>query len=45
VPASDVKSEVKPVWGNYPEAIKALTADEKDKARPLSELIDCRCFR
>jgi multiple sugar transport system permease protein len=35
----DVKSEIKPVWGNYPEAIKALTAGEKDKARPLSELI------
>jgi multiple sugar transport system permease protein len=36
---SDVKSEIKPVYGNYPEAIKALTAGEKDKARPLSELI------
>jgi multiple sugar transport system permease protein len=37
--ASDVKSEIAPVWGNYPEAIKALTAGEKDKARPLSELL------
>ena len=35
----DIKSEIKPVWGNYPEAIKALTAGEKDKARPLSELL------
>ena len=39
VQPSEVKSEIKPVWGNYPEAIKALTAGEKDKARPLSELI------
>jgi multiple sugar transport system permease protein len=36
---SDVRSEIKPVWGNYPEAIKALTAGEKDKGRPLSELL------
>lgn len=36
---SDIQSEVKPVWGNYGEAIKALTAGEKDKARPLSELL------
>lgn len=39
VPASEVKSEFSPVWSNYPEAIKALTAGEKDKARPLSELL------
>jgi multiple sugar transport system permease protein len=39
VPPSEVRSEVKPVWGNYPEAIKALTAGEKDKGRPLSELL------
>jgi multiple sugar transport system permease protein len=39
VHASDVNSEIAPVWGNYPEAIKALTAGEKDKARPLSELL------
>jgi multiple sugar transport system permease protein len=39
VPRSAVKSEVKPVWGNYGEAIRALTAGEKDKARPLSELL------
>jgi multiple sugar transport system permease protein len=39
LPPSDVKSVVLPLWANYPEAIKALTAGEKDKARPLSELI------
>ncbi len=36
---SEVSSDVSPVWGNYPEAIKALTSGEKDKARPLSELL------
>lgn len=36
---SDIKSEIKPVWGNYGEAVKALTSGEKDKARPLSELL------
>lgn len=40
VPAAEVKSEIKPVWGNYPEAVKALTAGEKDKSRPLSELLE-----
>lgn len=39
LPSSEVRSEVAPVWGNYPEAIKALTSGEKDKARPLSELL------
>ncbi|HYP89893.1 MAG TPA: carbohydrate ABC transporter permease [Polyangiaceae bacterium] len=39
VPRSEVKSEVKPVWGNYGEAVKVLTAREKDKSRPLSELL------
>jgi len=39
VAPAEVKSEVKPVWGNYPEAIKALTSGEKDKGRPLSELL------
>lgn len=34
---SDVHSEVQPVWGNYAEAIKALTSGEKNRARPLSE--------
>ncbi len=36
---SDVRTEIRPVLGNYGEAIKALTAGEKDKARPLPELL------
>jgi multiple sugar transport system permease protein len=44
VSAADVKSEVSPVLGNYPEAIKALTSGEKDKARPLSELLGLSTF-
>lgn len=44
VAAADVKSEVSPVVGNYPEAIKALTSGEKDKARPLSELLGLSTF-
>jgi multiple sugar transport system permease protein len=39
VRADQVKSEIKPVTANYAEAIKALTAGEKDKARPMSELL------
>lgn len=44
VAPSEVKSEVKPVWGNYAEAIKALTSGEKDKSRPLSELLGLSVF-
>ena len=44
VSPADVKTELKPVWGNYPEAIKALTAGEKDKGRPLSELLGLSVF-
>lgn len=44
VPRSAVGTEVKPVWGNYGEAIRALTAREKDKSRPLSELIGLSVF-
>ncbi len=36
--------EVKPVWGNYGEAVRALTAREQDKSRPLSELIGLSVF-
>jgi multiple sugar transport system permease protein len=39
VSASEVHSEIRPVFGNYTEAIKALTSGEKDKGRPLSELL------
>jgi multiple sugar transport system permease protein len=35
----EVHSSVSPVWGNYPEAIKALTSGDKDKGRPLSDLL------
>src|ERR1041384_4094583 len=41
---AEVGSEVRPVWGNYGEAIRALTAREQDKSRPLSELIGSSVF-
>jgi multiple sugar transport system permease protein len=44
VQPSEVEREIKPVWGNYGEAIKALTSGEKDKARPLSELLGLSVF-
>lgn len=40
----EIQKEVSPVWGNYGEAIKALTAGEKDKARPLSELLELSVY-
>jgi len=39
VEPSAVVAKVSPVLGNYPEAIRALTASEKDKALPLGELL------
>ncbi len=39
VDPSTVRRQFTPVFGNYPEAIRALTASEKDKARPLGELL------
>ncbi len=39
-----IRSEIRPVLGNYPEAIRALTASEKDKARPLGELLAKSAF-
>jgi multiple sugar transport system permease protein len=39
VEPSRVTRRVDPQLGNYPEAIRALTAGEKDKARPLGELL------
>jgi multiple sugar transport system permease protein len=44
VPRAAVGTEVKPVWGNYSEALRALTAREKDRSRPLSELIGLSVF-
>lgn len=34
-----VSQRIDPLWENYPQAIRALTAAESDKARPLSELV------
>jgi len=39
VEPSAVQRKISPVIGNYPEAVRALTASEKDKARPLGELL------
>ena len=39
VDPSRVVHQLSPVLGNYPEAVRALTASEKDKARPLGELL------
>jgi len=39
LPPGEVRSRIAPVWGNYGEAVKALTSGEKDKARPLSQLL------
>jgi multiple sugar transport system permease protein len=39
VEPSAVEREISPVFGNYPEAVRALTASEKDKSRPLAELL------
>ena len=39
VEPSAVARQIAPVFGNYSEAVRALTASEKDKARPLTELL------
>jgi multiple sugar transport system permease protein len=39
VPETAVKRKISPVWGNYPEAIRALTADESEKSLPLGQLV------
>ncbi len=39
VEPSAVERQIAPVFGNYPEAVRALTASEKDKARPLGQLL------
>jgi len=39
VDPSAIHSKISPVFGNYPEAVRALTASEKDKSRPLGELL------
>jgi multiple sugar transport system permease protein len=39
VPPEAVSTRIAPLWGNYPEAIRALSAAEKDKSLPLGDLI------
>jgi len=39
VPADAVDAVVRPLWENYPEAIRALTADQKDKNLPMGALM------
>jgi len=39
VEPSAVERAISPVFGNYPEAVRALTVSEKDKSRPLAELL------
>ncbi len=39
VKPEDVQVEINAVWGNYGEAVRALTAGEEYKALPLSELM------
>jgi multiple sugar transport system permease protein len=39
VARGEVHTRVQPVWGNYPEAVRALTAGEAEKSMPLGELI------
>ena len=39
VPRERLTQEAAPVWGNYAEAVRALTGVEKDKALPLGGLL------
>jgi len=39
VEPSAVQRKISPTFANYPEAVRALTASEKDKSRPLAELL------
>ena len=39
VAPADVHRKISPILGNFPEAIRALTASEKDKALPLGQLL------
>jgi multiple sugar transport system permease protein len=39
VKPEQIRSEIAPVTGNYVEAIKTLTSGEKDKRRPIGELL------
>jgi multiple sugar transport system permease protein len=39
VSENSISVEVEPVWGNYPEAIRALTAGEASKRLPIGTLL------
>jgi multiple sugar transport system permease protein len=39
VKPEQIQTEIKPVVGNYVEAIKTLTSGEEDKGRPIGELL------
>jgi multiple sugar transport system permease protein len=39
VPAAEVDTQIQPVWGNYPESVRALTAGEAAKSQPLGQLL------
>ncbi|NKB71294.1 MAG: ABC transporter permease subunit [Candidatus Latescibacteria bacterium] len=39
VSAPSISVEIEPVWGNYPEAIRALTAGEAAKKLPIGTLL------
>ena len=39
LPPDAVRRATEPVWRNYPEAVRALTAEEKDKELPLGKLL------
>jgi multiple sugar transport system permease protein len=44
VKPEQIQTEIKPVTGNYVEAIKTLTSGEKDKERSVSELLGKSIF-
>ena len=39
VPEDRITVEIQPIWGNFPEAIRALTAGEEAKKQPLGQLL------
>lgn len=39
VKPEEVHVRIEPVWGNYPESVRALTAGEKEKTLPLGTLL------
>jgi len=39
MPEDRISVEIQPIWGNFPEAIRALTAGEEAKKQPLGQLL------